>query len=271
MSNRRKRVVVVSGGSSGIGLATASAFAEAGFIVYELSRRGKNAPGITHLSCDITHDEEVKEAVRSIIDEEGRIDIVVSNAGFGTAGPIETSKMDDIMRQFNVNYFGAVRLIQAVIPVMRAQNHGRILVISSVAAVVSIPFQIAYTCTKASLNQLVLGLNNELRPYNIELVSIMPGDIKTPFTEHREYAKDSECPIYGNRALTSIRKMERDEGAGSSCERLARHLVRLATKKRRPKPIQGYGLSYRAILVLERILPIRLTNYLLYQLYARKD
>lgn len=271
MPNSEQRVVIVSGGSSGIGLATAKAFAEAGYKVYEFSRTGKDTPGVIHLSCDITHEEEVTAAVQSVIATEGRIDILISNAGFGTAGPIETSSIDDIKRQFDVNFFGAISLIQRVIPTMRAQNHGRIIVISSVAAVVSIPFQTAYTCTKASLNQLVLGLNNELRPYNIELVSIMPGDIKTPFTEHREYAKDKPCPIYGNRALNSIKKMERDEIGGSSCEKLAKHLVRLASSKRRPKPLQGFGLSYRAILILERILPVRLTNYLLYQLYARKE
>lgn len=268
MSELNERVVLVSGGSSGIGRATALAFAKKGFKVYELSRTGEDLPGVTHLTCDITSDEDVASAVQRVLDEQGSIDIVVSNAGYGIAGPIETTKMADIERQFAVNYFGAIRLIQAVLPSMRARRCGRIIVISSVAAVVSIPFQIAYTCTKASLNQLVLGLNNELRPYNIELVSIMPGDIKTPFTEHRQYNKESSCPIYGNRSLTSIRKMEEDEVCGSSCEKLARHLVHLACMKRRPKPIRGYGLTYRLILILERILPVRLTNYLIYRLYA---
>lgn len=270
MSEPNKRIVVVSGGSSGIGQATAIAFAEAGFKVYELSRSGQDLPGVTHLTADITKEDDVNAAVQTILEDQGRIDIVISNAGYGIAGPIETSKMDDIVRQFDVNYFGAIRLIQAVLPTMRAQRRGRIIVISSVAAVVSIPFQIAYTCSKASLNQLVLGLNNELRPYNIDLVSVMPGDIKTPFTEHRQYSRNYSCPIYGTRALASIQKMEVDEVGGSPCDKLAKHLVRLATKKTRPKPLQGFGLAYRSILLLERILPVRLTNYLLYRLYAHR-
>jgi NAD(P)-dependent dehydrogenase (short-subunit alcohol dehydrogenase family) len=269
VQNKKRKVVLISGGSGGIGRATANQFADLGFITYEVSRSGTDRPGIKHITGDVTVKEDMERAVAMVMAEAGRLDIAISNAGYGIAGPIETTSESDVKMQFDVNFFGAVHFIQAALPALRTSGGGRILVTSSVAAVTPIPFQSFYTCTKASLNQLVLCLNNELKPFNIQCVALMPGDTCTTFTDHRCLTVAEEDPIYGNRAINSIRKMENDERCGSDVEPLARRIVKLTTQKRTPKPVQGFGPGYRTLLFLAKILPVRLMNGILYKLYAK--
>ncbi|HHX36805.1 MAG TPA: SDR family NAD(P)-dependent oxidoreductase [Clostridiaceae bacterium] len=266
--NTEHRVVLISGGSGGIGRATADMFAALGHPTFEVSRSGVNRPGVTHITGDVTIKEDMERAVHTVMEQAGRLDIVFSNAGYGIAGPIETTSEADLKGQFDVNLFGAVYFIQAAIPALRASGGGRILVTSSVAAVTPIPFQSFYTCTKASLNQLVLCLNNELKPFNISCVALMPGDTCTPFTDHRRLTVTEDDPVYGNRAIQSIRKMENDERCGSDVSHLAKRIVKLATQKHKPKPLQGFGAGYRTLLFLTKILPTRLMNAILYKLYA---
>ncbi|MGB4609200.1 MAG: SDR family NAD(P)-dependent oxidoreductase [Saccharofermentanales bacterium] len=263
-------VVFISGGSGGIGFKTAELFVQNGYRVYELSRREILQPGVTHIKGDVTQLLDIKNAVEQIIAECGQLNIVICNAGFGISGPIELTPTEDIKRQFDVNFHGTVNMIQATVPYLRQSGGGRILCVSSVAAIMPIPYQSFYTCTKASINQLVLTLNNELRPFNIQAVALMPGDTKTNFTSQRIKSETSEecLNIYGSIPYKSIAKMEKDEVTGSPIEPLAKRIVKLTTQKRTPKPIQGFGFFYRTALFLAKILPIRLVNYILYKMYA---
>lgn len=263
-------VVFISGGSGGIGFATAKLFAQSGYRVYELSRREILQPGVTHIKGDVTQLSDIEDAVEQIIRECGQLNIVICNAGFGISGPIELTPSEDIKNQFDVNFFGTVNMIQATVPYLRQSGGGRVLCVSSVAAVMPIPYQSFYTCTKASINQLVLTLNNELRPFNIQAVALMPGDTKTAFTEKRVKSEESEecLNIYGKIPCNSIAKMEKDERTGKPIEPLAKRIFKLTTQKRSPKPIQSFGFFYRATLVIAKFLPIRLVNYILYKMYA---
>ncbi|NLJ70626.1 MAG: SDR family NAD(P)-dependent oxidoreductase [Clostridiaceae bacterium] len=268
--NDKQPVVFISGGSGGIGFTTAKLFAQDGYRVYELSRREILQPGVTHIKGDVTRLSDVKNAVGQIIAECGQLNIVICNAGFGISGPIELTPTEDIKQQFDVNFFGTVNMIQATVPYLRQSGGGRILCVSSVAAVMPIPYQSFYTCTKASINQLVLTLNNELRSFNIQAVALMPGDTKTDFTDKRIKSEESEecLNIYGKIPYNSVAKMEKDEKTGNPIEPLAKRIVKLTTQKRRPKPIQSFGFFYRAALVIAKFLPIRLINYILYKMYA---
>ncbi|HHU54082.1 MAG TPA: SDR family NAD(P)-dependent oxidoreductase [Clostridiaceae bacterium] len=266
----KQPVVFISGGSGGIGFAVAKLFAQRGYRVYELSRREILQPGVTHIKGDVTQLVDVKNAVEQIIAETGQLNIVICNAGFGISGPIELTPTENIKRQFDVNFMGTVNMIQATVPYLRQSGGGRILCVSSVAAVMPIPYQSFYTCTKASINQLVLTLNNELRSFNIQAVALMPGDTKTGFTDRRIKSESSEecMKIYGSIPGNSITKMEKDERTGNPVKPLAKRIVKLTTQKRTPKPIQGFGLFYRTALVLAKFLPIRFVNYILYKMYA---
>ena len=156
------KVVIITGGSSGIGLCTAAALRDRGCKVYELSRRDSEVEGITHLRCDITDEAQINAAVQQVLAENGRIDILINNAGFGISGAVEFTETSDAQRLFDVNFFGMVRMNRAILPLMREQGHGRIVNLSSVAAPVPIPFQTYYSAGKAAVNSYTMALSNRL-------------------------------------------------------------------------------------------------------------
>ncbi len=168
------QVAIVTGGTSGIGKATALALKASGCTVYEFSRRAQGVEGLHHIAADVTSEDSVRAAVAQVMDAEGRIDILVNNAGFGISGAIEFTSTADAKSLFDVNFFGMVNMNRAVIPIMRQAGRGRIVNLSSVAAPVPIPFQAYYSATKASVNAYAMALANELRPFGITVCAVMP-------------------------------------------------------------------------------------------------
>ena len=261
-----KKVCVITGGTSGIGLCTAQAMLEKGYTVYELSRRAEGAPGMKHIMADVTKEETLAAAVQEILKQEDHIDVLINNAGFGISGPVEFTSLESAHRQFDVNFFGAMTCIQAVLPHMRQQGYGRILCVSSVAAVLSIPFQSFYSAAKAALNALVLALANEVRPHNIQVAALMPGDIRTGFTAARE--KTLEGAQAYPALIPSVARMEQDEANGMDPGVIARRLYQLS-RKGRLKPLYSAGLQYQLFVLLQKLLPCRLINWLVGRLYAK--
>ena len=139
------RTLLITGGSSGIGLATVQLFVSKGWMVFELSRSGVSSPSVTHIHCDVTDETSVQNAVAEVMQNTESIDVVISNAGFGISGPVEFTLLEDAQKQFDVNLFGAIRLTKAVLPIFRKQGYGRIVYTSSVAADLSIPYQSFYS------------------------------------------------------------------------------------------------------------------------------
>lgn len=264
---RMNKVALITGGSSGIGLATVQALCAAGYCVYEMSRHAAQQTEATHLTGDVTRPEDAHRVVQQIIDREGRLDLLVNNAGFGISGAIECTEAADAHRQMEVNFFGMDNLCRAVLPHMRAAGSGRIINLSSVAAVIPIPFQGHYSASKAAINAYTLALGNELRPYGVQVCAVMPGDIRTGFTAARKKECRGEA-LYQGRIGRSVSKMERDEQNGMPPEVIARAIVRLA-EKRRVKPLYSVRLDYQLFVVLSRLLPVRLMNRVIYLLYAR--
>ena len=202
-----------------------------------------------------------------MIKKEGRIDILINNAGFGISGAAEFTDMEDAARQMDVNFLGMARMCQAVLPHMRKTGRGRILNLSSVAAAAPIPFQAFYSASKAAVNAYSLALANEVRPYGVSVCAVMPGDIKTGFTAARKKQSAGD-EAYGGRIGRSVAKMERDEKDGMEPMAAGRIIARIA-RKRKVKPLYAIRLDYQAITLLARLLPARLLNWLVYQLYAR--
>lgn len=260
-------VALVTGGSSGIGLATARALLAAGYRVYEMSRRPGETADLIHLSGDVTKPADAQRVIAQILAVEGRLDLLINNAGFGISGAVEFTDPVDAHRQFEVNFFGMTNLCQAAIPHMRAAGRGRIINLSSVAAAIPIPFQTYYSASKAAINAYTLALANELRPYGVSVCALQPGDIRTGFTASRKKEIRGD-DTYQGRIGRSVGRMERDEQRGMSPESVAKMLVRLA-KKRRVKPLYALRLDYRLFVVLSRLLPVRLLNWVVYLLYAR--
>ena len=261
------KVAVVTGGTSGIGKATALALKDAGYTVYELSRRVEGVAGLRHISADITDETAVERAVAQVLDEAGQIDVLVNNAGFGISGAVEFTAAAEAQKLFDVNFFGMVRMNRAVIPVMRRQGFGRIVNLSSVAAPIAIPFQAYYSATKAAVNAYTAALANELRPYGVTVCAVMPGDICTGFTAAREKnrAGDEE---YGGRIARSVAVMEHDEQNGMDPAVAGRFIARVAQKKS-VAPVYTIGFTYKLFTFLVRILPGRFLNWLVGLLYAK--
>ena len=262
------RIIVITGGTSGIGLETAKKLAARGCTVYELSRRDSGtAQGVKHITADVTDEKQVSAAVAQIVSEAGRIDVLINNAGFGISGAIEFTDTADAQRQFDVNFFGMVRMNRAVLPVMRAQGGGRIISMSSVAAPIAIPFQAYYSASKAAVRTYMLALASEVAPYGIETCAIMPGDIATGFTAARQKnpAGDAE---YGGRISRSVAVMEHDEQTGIPAAEAGAFVAKKALQKRVPV-LCTLGGKYKLFVFLTRLLPTRLMVRIVGSIYAR--
>lgn len=261
------KVAVVTGGSSGIGRCTAAALRDAGCKVYEFSRREIPAEGVAHFTVDVTDESSVQAAVAAVLAQEGRIDIVVNCAGFGISGAVEFTELAEAKAQMEVNFFGMVNVNRAVLPAMRKAKGGRIVNISSVAAVSHIPFQTFYSATKAAIDSYTCALANEVRPFGITVTAVQPGDIKTGFTDARRKCAVGDAE-YNGRISRSVAGMERDERKGMSPEFAGRYIAKIALKKR-AKPVCAIGLGYKCLSVLCKVLPCRLRNWVVGLLYAR--
>ncbi len=260
-----QRVIVLTGGSSGIGLSTVKALRKQGCKVYELSRRASSDP--EHICADITDEAQIQNALETILQKEDHIDVVINNAGFGISGAVEFTHTEEAQKQFDVNFFGMVRVNHAFLPQFRKQGYGRIVNISSVAAPIPIPFQAYYSAAKAAIDSYTMALANELRPYHITACAIRPGDIRTGFTAAREKSVRGD-DVYEGRIGRSVSKMERDEQNGMDPDKAGRFIARIALKKS-SKPLVTIGLSYRFLTGLAKVLPCRVLNYIVGLLYAK--
>ncbi|MBR4098942.1 MAG: SDR family oxidoreductase [Clostridium sp.] len=254
------KVVIVTGGTSGIGLAAVKALRERGCTVYALSRHGD-------IPCDVADEQSARAAVEQVLEKEGRIDILVNCAGFGISGAAELTPLDMAKRQLDVNLFGTAHMVNAVIPAMRRQGGGRIVNTGSVAGFVPIPFQTWYSASKAAVQSYTMAMANELRPFGITLTAVLPGDTKTGFTAARNKIDDPEG-LYSGRIERSVQRMEQDEQNGVPAEVVGALIARVALKKR-VKPLYIPGISYNLVNVLMRILPSGAANRLIGLLYAK--
>ena len=247
-----QKVAVVTGGTSGIGRATALALKDAGCTVYELSRRAEGVEGLHHISADVTDESAVNAAVAQVIAAEGQIDILVNNAGFGISGAIEFTSTTDARSLFDVNFFGMVNMNRAVVPLMRAAGHGRIVNLSSVAAPVPIPFQAYYSATKAAVNAYTMALANELRPFGVTVCALSEGD-----------------DIYQGRISRSVVRMEHDEQTGMDPAKAGAYIAKVALRSGSNHPLYAIRFDYKFFAFLAKVLPARFLNWLIYLLYGK--
>ncbi len=259
-----QRITVITGASKGIGKAAAAAFSCAGDRVYNLSRSGETTETAVHIPCDVSDETQSKEAIEAVSEREGRIDVLILNAGFGISGPVETTELEQAKKQFDVCLFGAIRVLKAALPLLR-ESKGMILFTSSVAAVTPIPYQAFYSAAKAAINSVVMALRNELKGTGIRVAAVLPGDVKTDFTAKRE-KNPANVELYPNE-VRSVAKMEHDEQHGMSPDRIAKRFLKLSRQKN-PKPFCSVGFAYSAVLILVKLLPARLANWVLGKMYA---
>ena len=258
-------VVVITGGSSGIGLETAKLFAEDNKnSVYVLNRHEVYLDNINWIKCDVTNSKEIFDAVKEISNKENNhINILINNAGMGISGAIEYHSLEEINKIIDVNLVGLVNVTRAFLPLLGKGD--KIINISSVAGPISIPYQTMYSVTKAGVLAFSNGLRNELRPLGIKVTSVLPGDTKTGFTASREKSVDNGR--YGDRIEKSVSKMEKDESSGVPACKVAKKILKVS-KKKNPNTYYVVGLSYRLLVYLSRILPKRFVNWIIFKIYG---
>jgi NAD(P)-dependent dehydrogenase (short-subunit alcohol dehydrogenase family) len=258
MNKENKRVVLVTGASSGIGLACATHLASRGYRVYGASRRP--GTGDFTLTMDVTDDQSVERAVATVLEREGRLDILVNNAGMGIAGPVENTSIEEAKRQLDVNFFGAFRVSRAILPAMRSQRSGYIVNIGSIGGLIAIPYQAMYSASKFALEGLSESLRMEVRPFGIKIVIIEPGDHKTAITENRT-AMSGGVDAYNESFQAALARTAHDEQSGPGAEQVARLLYRIVNV-RDPRLRYTIGpAQQRAAVWLKRLLPYSVTEY----------
>lgn len=227
------KVVLITGTSSGLGRACAAHLAAKGFTVFGTSRQpAEMPPGVQPIALDVTNDVSVEQAVTAVLKRAPRIDVLVNNAGMGIAGPIEETSIEEARRQFEVNFFGVMRLCRQVIPLMREQGNGRIINISSMAGVVGLPFQGLYSASKFAVEGLSEALRLEVEAFGIQVVLIQPGDFRTRFTDSRKVVAAAQAsPIYGGVFQRVLQKYAAEENSGADPRLVAELLHRIILAK----------------------------------------
>ncbi len=260
-------VALVTGASSGIGAAAVTRLAEAGFTVYGAARRTERiaAPAVP-VALDLADDESIEATVRTVLEREGRIDVLVNNAGYGSYGAIEDVPLAEARRQFEVNLFGLARLAQLVLPIMRAQGSGRIVNVSSMGGKFAAPFGGWYHATKFAVEGLSDSLRQEVAPFGIDVVVIEPGAIDTEWggIAMETGVAASGDGVYGER----VRRMAAFLGDASNASRASKpdvvgKVIATAATVRRPRTRYAVGTGAKPALAMRRLLGDRAMDRLL--------
>jgi len=252
-----QKVVFITGISSGFGKKTAELLAEKGHIVYGTVRRETEIGQNIHvLKMDLTDHLSIRQAVGSVLEKEGRIDILINNAGMHTGGAIETTPVENIRLQMDTNVMGMVYMLREVLPAMRKQREGTIINFSSIGGLMGLPFQGFYSASKFAIEGLSEALRMELKHFNIKVVVINLGDFRTNNTANRRnFLTQATNDPYAGQFAKSLAIIEKDEDGGWPPEVLARKIVKIVESK---NPCQRYIIAsaeQKLAVVLKKILP----------------
>ncbi|OJH41564.1 oxidoreductase [Cystobacter ferrugineus] len=261
-----RKVCLVTGASSGIGLAVALELVRSGHTVYGAARRvnrmeGLRAAGGHPIAMDVSRDEDVARVVRTVLDTQGRLDVLVNNAGLGLHGSIEDTPLEKARHLFEVNLFGAARLVQLVLPAMRTQGSGTIVNVSSIGGEIALPLGAWYYASKHALEAFSDSLRQELGRFGVRVVLIQPGIIKTEFEKGtaQELRDVSGHGAYASMAEAMAKRAEQAfSGKSKASDPLVvAEAIREAINS--PSPEARYVVGYlgRLLLMLNRVLPDR--------------
>lgn len=265
-TGKGRKVAVVTGGRSGIGHGIAVQLAKDGFTVYVPGRKPFESESLIFLPTDVTDEEQVKKAVQTVIGQEGRIDLLVNCAGDSTISITEFTSHEEAVKQMSVLFDGMDNMTKAVLPYMRARRSGRILNVSSLAALAHIPFQNYYSAAKAAVNAYTDALRIEVRPFGIECAVVLPGDVKTALSKSRRRIYDGD-DAYGGRVTKALKRQDEYESKGKDPMVIGARIAEIAQKR---KMRGAYTLDALSCLeaFLFKILPGTFSNYLVGKIYG---
>ena len=251
----QQQVILITGASSGFGLATAELLASKGHTVYGLCRRPMEHATIHYCQCDVRNREQIASTVAGIVEKEGRIDVLVNNAGMGIGGALELATPEEIDLQMGTNFMGCVNLCQAVLPYMRKARNGKIINLSSIGGVMGLPYQGFYSASKFAIEGFSEALSAEVRGFGIKVSLVEPGDFATGFTGSRKNSQATlDDPDYGPIFKRSLAIIEKEENGGLQPEVLARRIVKLVEQKKPPLRNVVANLEQWLSTVIKRVL-----------------
>ena len=259
-----KKVIVISGATSGIGRATADYFNEKGYDVWCLARKEPENYPYNFVTCDVASVESINNAVSVVLQNVKSVDVLLCNAGIGLGGAMESYNTQDVKNMFDVNFFGAYDLAKAFLPKLKEQQSGKIIFVSSVGSIFALPFQGMYSATKSALEAMAYAWRAELAPFKVQVGCVLPGDTKTGFTKARKNTFGDE---YAGRDKKSVDGMAKDEQNGHSPRKVAKVIFKQANK-RKMSPRKIVGVKYKMFAFLNRIVPTRLVQWVVKKMYA---
>ncbi|NKI32525.1 SDR family oxidoreductase [Croceivirga thetidis] len=266
----KKRVVLITGGSSGIGKAIGNFLSSRGYIVYGTSRnldQHKDFQDFQLLQLDVRDQQSINKAVKQIIDEQGSIDIVINNAGIGITGPLEETPVDAIANVFDINFSGPMRVIKTVLPFMRQQQSGLIVNITSIAGYMGLPFRGAYSASKGALELLTEAYRMEIKNFGVNMVNLAPGDFATNIASGRYTVEPNEDSPYYKNYKMSLDLMNAHVDDGGDPKMVAMKVWQIINAKN-PKGHYRVGdFMQRFSIVLKKILPSKVFEKLLLRHY----
>lgn len=250
------KVILITGASSGLGQALAKQLSQKGYIVYGTSRKKTDTPAnYQMLPMDVTQAQSVQAGIAQIIAEQGRLDILINNAGIGIAGPFEQLESASMEQALQTNFFGVVHTCQAAIPVMRRQNGGKIINISSIGALFGLPYRGVYCASKAAVDVLTESLRMELKAFNIQLCSIHAGDIQTNINANRIKNYDPKDLAYKASFEKVYAAIDADVDKGTPAEVVAAYVIRVLESRVMKRAYRVGKPMQKLSVVAKRILP----------------
>ncbi len=251
------KVVLITGGSSGIGKSVGEFLTSKGFIVYGTSRNPKkySSSKIKLIALDVADEASINKAIKTVIDLEHRLDILINNAGAGITGPIEETPNEEIKRNFETNFFGPISIIKAVLPQMREQQDGLIINITSIAGYMGLPYRGVYSASKGALELITEAFRMETKAFGIKMTNVAPGDFATNIASGRYHSPVNQGSPYESTYRNTLQLMDAHVDKGQDPQLMARAIYNIIQT---PNPRIHYKIGQfmqKFSIVLKRVLP----------------
>lgn len=262
------KVVFITGASSGIGKSIANYLHEKNYKVYGTSRNPKNIDvSFSLIALDVTKEDTIKTAIEEVVQKEGKIDVLINNAGKGITGPIEDTPTEEMRDNFETNFFGVINVIKEVLPFMREQKQGLIINTTSIAAYMGLPFRGVYSASKGALELITESLSMEVKAFGVNVVNVAPGDFATNIAAGRYHTPVFENSAYKEKYEENLALMDNHVDSGADPIQMAKK-VQAIIETKNPKIHYKVGAFMEKFsIVLKRILPDKVYEKLLMNHY----
>lgn len=249
--------VFITGVSSGIGLAVANYLSEKGFIVYGSCRNANcnSAYAFKMIPLELTEKHSITKAIDTIIDVEGKLDVLINNEGVGITGLFEETPTDEIKKSFDINFFGLIDVMKAVLPQMRLQKSGLIINITSIASYMGLPFRGVYSSLKGAARILTESISMEVKGFGINVVNLAPGDFKTNIAKGRYHTPVKEKAVYNKVYQHNLDLMNIHVNDGESPILLAKYVYKVIETKNPKIHYKVGSFTQKTPIILKHILP----------------